>query len=333
VAQERRPRGSSIALAALLALAAGCESAQRTAPPEARAAPAAAAPVSAQREARAAPLDAGRPEARVAGSVVEWSYPASVAGAMHVVVVTPEHGEGERLPVLVALHGRGEAFKGPRRGARGWLDDYGLSRALERLRRPPLTTEDFLHHVDPARLGTLNADLLVRPFAGLIVVCPYTPDILAGERPFAAAEPFARFLLDELLPRVRRETPARAEAAATGIDGVSLGGRAALLVGLGHPRAFGAVASLQAAFDAADAPALADLAQAARATNPSLRLRLLTSDRDFYVGANRAISRALDARRIEHQLDVVPGPHDYDFNRGPGVHEMLIFHDRALRAE
>ena len=32
-------------------------------------------------------------------------------------------------------------------------------------------------------------------------------------------------------------------------------------------------------------------------------------------------------------MTTVPGPHDYVFNRGPGVLEMLLFHDRALRRE
>jgi hypothetical protein len=29
----------------------------------------------------------------------------------------------------------------------------------------------------------------------------------------------------------------------------------------------------------------------------------------------------------------VPGPHDYEFNRGPGAYEMLMFHDRVLRGQ
>jgi hypothetical protein len=32
-------------------------------------------------------------------------------------------------------------------------------------------------------------------------------------------------------------------------------------------------------------------------------------------------------------FDLVLGPHDYDFNRGPGGIEMLLFHDRVLRGE
>jgi iron(III)-salmochelin esterase len=123
------------------------------------------------------------------------------------------------------------------------------------------------------------------------------------------------------------------EARATGIDGVSLGGRAALLIALERPEAFGVVGGLQAAFDSADAPELARRGRAARERNPSLIFRLLTSEGDFYLGPNRAIARAFRTAGVPVALAVVPGPHDYDFNRGPGAYEMLFFHDRALRGE
>jgi enterochelin esterase-like enzyme len=253
---------------------------------------------------------------------------------MQVVVAVPERrSPADRFPVLITMHGRGEAFKGPARGARGWIDDYWLLRAIERLHAPPLTAEDFQGFVDRERLQKINESLARHPYRDLIVVCPYTPDILAGDRPFSAAVPLARFLVDDLLPRIRKETPAALTSTAIGIDGVSLGGRAALLVGLSRAQAFGAVAGLQAAFDSADAPELANRARQAKTANPGLRIRLLTSDRDYFLRANRAISKSFDQSGIEHQLLVIPGPHDYEFNRGPGVYEMLLFHDRALRGE
>ncbi len=287
----------------------------------------------------------GRPSARGRGAAPPpaatilpaeehtWVYPESSVGLMHVVVSVPKRRPEQRFPVLFALHGRGEALKGPARGARGWIDDYWLPRAIERLHHPPLRSVDLLGFVEAPRLAALNADLARRPFQGLIVVCPYTPDIWHGGQPFSAAEPLTRFMVDELLPRVRRETPATATAAATGIDGVSLGGRAALLVGLSRATAFGAVATLQPAFSAADAPALALLAKQASGQNPALRIRLLTSLEDYYLVSTRRISQALQDAGVQNRLDVIPGPHDYDFNRGPGAYEMLIFHDRTLRGQ
>jgi hypothetical protein len=263
-----------------------------------------------------------------------YEYRESPVGRMQVVVVVPAWKPGDpKFPVLITMHGRGESFKGPARGARGWVDDYWLPLALDRLAAPPLTNKDFHGFSDDERLSRLNESLKQKPYRGLIVVCPFTPDILAGDRPFDAARPLAAFLVDELLPRVYRETPALGTPSATGIDGVSLGGRASLLVGFDRPKAFGAIATLQAAFDSADAPELGRRAVHALAENPKVHLRLLTSDGDYFLRANRSISQAFQAASVSHELVIVPGPHDYEFNRGPGVYEMLVFHDRALRGE
>jgi len=252
---------------------------------------------------------------------------------MQVVVSIPAHRPGQKFPVLVALHGRGEAFKGAARGALGWVEDYRMPKAIERLHHPPLTDQDFGGMSVAARLERINRTLAKQPYRGLIVVCPYTPDILAGDRPFYAAKPLSHFVVDELLPRVYRETPALGTQASTGIDGVSLGGRASLLVGFMRPDAFHVVASLQAAFDAAEAPALVQVADKARRQNPELVIRLLTSSHDFFREDNYEIAREMTRAGIPHELLEVRGTHSYEFNRGPGAYEMLLFHDRALRGE
>jgi enterochelin esterase-like enzyme len=252
---------------------------------------------------------------------------------MSVVVSVPAHTATQKFPVLIALHGRGEAFKGPARGARGWVDDYGLTRAIERLAHPPLVADDYGGEVDPARLASLNQRLAQAPYAGLIVVCPYTPDILAGRRAFSAAEPLAGFIVDQLLPRVFAETPALNEPEHVGIDGVSLGGRAALLVGFERPRSFGVVASLQAAIDASEIAELVTRAGRAREANPKLVVRLLTSDRDYFVSEIQMLSRAFHDAKFAHSFVRVRGDHSYEFNRGPGAFEMLTFHNWALRAQ
>jgi hypothetical protein len=250
---------------------------------------------------------------------------------MQVIVSTPPHPDGQRFPVLIALHGKGEAMKGPIRGSRGWIDDYGLYKAIPRLEAPPLTTEDFGGMVEAERLGRLNDALARKPYEGLIVVCPYTPDLLAGERAFEAAEPFGKFLVEKLLPRVYKDLPAFGTPETTGIDGVSLGGRAALLVAFDHPQVFGAVGALQAAFDAKEIPQLVELAARAKKQNPAFDLRLLTSEADYFLDVNEALSSALGARKIAHTLTIVRGDHSYEFNRGPGVYEMLTHHHFALR--
>jgi enterochelin esterase-like enzyme len=260
-----------------------------------------------------------------------WTFEQTAFGRIDVVVVLPDRLPNERFPVLIALHGRGEAMKGPVRGARGWVDDYALGRAIRRLSMPPLQPRDFEGLAESRRIKSINEELRTQSYQGLVVICPYTPDVLTGERPFDRAVPYVRFLVETLLPRARRELPVIDSASATGIDGVSLGGRLALLSGLYDPKSFGAVATLQAAFDSSDAARLAGMAADAKKANPSLKFRLLTSDEDYFLNANRAISAAFKQNHVEHLLLVVTGPHDYIFNRGPGAIEMLLYHDRALR--
>ena len=254
-----------------------------------------------------------------------WTFES---GGRAVVIVPSWLKPGEKLPVLFALHGRGEANKGPVEGVMGWPRDYALLRAIDRVCAPPLTTADFEGFVEAKRLAELNGKLATQPFQGLVVVCPYLPDF--DLRKPAPIKDYARYLLEVVLPRVRSELPVLTTAAATGIDGVSLGGAASLRIGLGNPEAFGAVGSLQAALGEDQVTEFTDLAKAARAKNPALKLRLLTSKDDYFRGAISHTSLAWRAAGLEHDFADVPGPHDYPFNRGPGALEMLIWHDRML---
>ncbi len=263
-------------------------------------------------------------------------FESSPVGPERAVVVIPGWAAaGERFPVLVALHGRGEAVRGVEAGARGWMRDYELGRTIARLRAPPLTRADLKGFVDEARLSRINASLAARPFRGLLVVCPWVPD-LVNERDrtnLDAALPFGRFVTEQLLPRVVAEAPALTERAATGIDGVSLGGRVALVVGLAHVATFGALGTLQAAIQENEPPLLARRARQAITDAEGLHLRLLTSDQDYFRGTIGQLHQALEAEGIAHEHLVIPGPHDYAFNRGPGGVEMLLWHDRILRGE
>lgn len=252
-------------------------------------------------------------------------------GAQPVVVVIPTLADAQhRLPVLVVFHGRGEALKAPTRGARGFIEDYGLLTALQRLEKPPLLRSDFGGFIAAERLQSINDSLEARPYQGLIVVCPYLPDILRTENLFSEGKDLADFIASVVLPKVYAETPALPGSAHTAVDGVSLGGRAALALLAFSPQAFAAAAATQPAVDEKEIARLAALAVLARRRNPGLRLRLLTSDEDYFLQPTRDLSRALHENQVNHQLDQVRGNHSYDFNRGPGVYEMLLFADRAL---
>ena len=259
-------------------------------------------------------------------------------GTQRVLVTFPrlgghrEHPPGERYPIVVALHGRGEAQQGPERGYLGWTTRYGLPDHFGALMRGRLYASDYRGYVREAHLDAVNASLRERPFRGLMVVTPYIPDV---GREGVASERLAEigdWLSGPLLEAVRERFDGAARTReGTSIDGISLGGRVALTVGFAHPEVFGVVGGMQPAIRG-DEAALASRALEAAEVQPQ-RIRLLSSEEDPFLEATRALSRALGERRVSHRLTVVPGPHDYGFNRGPAGIEMLYFHDRALARE
>jgi hypothetical protein len=261
--------------------------------------------------------------------LLAWDLGAQSWGPGRAVIVVPTWGDpGARYPVLVALHGHGEAIKSPPEGAMGWPRDYALVRAIDRLRAPPLRESDYEGFADVARMAAANAALAARPFGGVIVACPWLPDF----HPAATADiaSYARFVVGTLLPRVHRETPSLASPEATGIDGVSLGGVVALRIGLSGPESFGAVGGIQPAILDGQSAQWTALARAARASRPTMKLHLLTSQDDYFRDAILGVSRAWRSDGIDHDFADVPGPHDYVFNRGPGSLELLMWHDRVL---
>ena len=254
-----------------------------------------------------------------------WSFDG---GGKAAVLVPAWTKPDEKLPLLFALHGRGEAVKGPAEGVMGWPRDYALVRAIQRVCNPPLATDDFEGFVEAARLKTHNDALAKRPFAGLVVVCPYSPDVELRKPP--QVKEYGDYLVRVVLPRAKKELPVIGSPASTGIDGVSLGGALSLRIGLGNAELFGAIGTLQAAIGEDQVPDFTDLARAGRAKNPKVSLRLLTSKDDYFRNAIKAASQSWKEAGIAHELEVVPGPHDYPFNRGPGAIEMLLWHDRVL---
>jgi len=239
-----------------------------------------------------------------------------------VLVLLPEgaHAPGS-LSVVVALHGRGEAVRGPQRGVRGWLDDYALEPVFGAFVRGRVTTSHAAGMASEAQLRALTRLLRARPFRDLAVVMPYTPDLGAQDPGSPSIQAYGAWLLDVMLPAVRRALPAlSAEPSRTAIDGVSLGGMLALDVGLRRPDAFGSVGGIQ--------PAVRGRVEAygPLATSATRCLRLASSSEDPFLRATRELSSAWRARGIEHELVEYEGPHGYSFNRGPGAIELLRFH-------
>jgi hypothetical protein len=256
---------------------------------------------------------------------------ASQGGPHWIRIASPAWQAGSGFPLLIALHGLGEAQKGREPGSWGWIRDYKLDQAMTALRQGVLTSAHFQGFVEAKRLARINRSLKKRPFRGVVVACPYTPDLIT-EKSLNNAGAFAAVLTDRMIPKVRQETGVLTAASSTGLDGVSLGGRLALLIGLERREAFGAIGSMQTAIEGEEVKELSRRMIAAWSSSGP-RVRLLTSDRDFYREAVLALHNALQAGGVKHDYLLLPGPHAYAFNRGPGSIEMLLWHDRVLRGE
>jgi iron(III)-salmochelin esterase len=233
---------------------------------------------------------------------------------------------GEDLPLLVAFHGRTESLRSLEVGAGAWMRDYNMQRQYRRLQNPPLVEEDFRGMVTPERMDALNASLRAQPFRGLVTACPYCPDII--DRTSAAALGFGRFVVEKLVPQARVLGRCKPDRLATGIDGISMGGRLALMVGLSNPEVFGVVGAMQPALREADAQSIAELARSAISKAP-VRLRILTSDEDDFRGAAETTAERLTEAGVPHEFLVLKGKHGYEFNRGPGCLDMLAWHERV----
>jgi hypothetical protein len=246
-------------------------------------------------------------------------------GQVAQVLVPPN---ASALGTIIALHGRGESTRGLDAGAHGWQKDYELGLIHERLMHAPITSQDVKGFLDENRLAKINASLASNPFNGLVVACPYSPNL--GKPTADEAQPFARFLTDSLLPKVAELTGAPRGRERTGIDGVSMGGRLALLAGLSHPEVFSSVGAMQPQIEVREAEWLAELAKRANQKH-KVALRLVSSAEDPFLDSVQAFSAALDDAGVEHRKIITSGPHDYIWNKGPGGCEMLVFHERVLR--
>lgn len=237
-----------------------------------------------------------------------------------VLLPTGRHAP-ESLAVIVALHGRGEALRGPRRGARGWLDDYALEAAFAALRRGRVQPDDVAGMASDAQLRAMRRALTAHPFRDVAIVMPYTPDLMGETAGSPAVLAYGDWLTNTMLPRVRAQIPALShDAARTAIDGVSLGGMLALDVGLRHPTHFASVGGIQAAIRGRVE------AYGALASTQTPCLRLASSTRDPFLGVNRELATRWRARGLSPELVEYSGPHNYAFNRGPGSVELLRFH-------
>src|SRR4051794_2773 len=141
-------------------------------------------------------------------------------GGRRFVLVAPRYLEpGQRLPLVVLLHGLGETTN-ERLGAYAWGEKDGLGSAWQRLKRPPVERTSKRGEWTDARLAEVNADLGALPFRGFAMACPFMPNPSGP----AEVDAYARWIEQSLVPRARKETQVQEDAEHTYLCGVSLGG-------------------------------------------------------------------------------------------------------------
>jgi enterochelin esterase-like enzyme len=282
----------------------------------------------------AAPYPPDAAKELVAGgalAVHDWSLPGDAKLARRAVVLVPTHlAKGERVPLLILLHGLAETAT-EELGAYAWLRRYGVALGYAHLRaRETITKAGLGGMATEERCAEIRSALVARPYRGCVIACLYTPNHWKiGPSPEIVLDRYARWIDETLIPRLVETTPIDGRI---GIDGVSLGGYSSLGVGLRLIERIDALGCVQAAVSSGDAGAWAERIGKAFGKAGARPLHLLTSTQDVFRAPVEALSQALRKRAIDHDLRIAIGPHDQPFLRGPGSLEMLWWHAHALRS-
>jgi predicted esterase len=259
--------------------------------------------------------------------LVDWTFPGEKPFIKRATVLAPTHLEKDKkVPCLVLFHGLGEAKEGHESGAYAWLDRYGAASCYERLRRPPVASIHKRKDLTDARAAELNDDLKKNPLGGLVLVCPFTPNVWSFRDTSATLDALASFVTGDLMARVAKEIP-EADGARVGVDGCSLGGFVALEVFQRKPASFASFGVVQPAIGHRQIAGYVEMLKARK----GLPVHVESSTADPYLLVSKDLHGALQKAGVASEFLAPPGPHDQPFLRDVGSLEMLLWHDRALR--
>lgn len=251
--------------------------------------------------------------------------------ARRSLVLIPKHvPKNEKLRVLVLLHGLGETGNEVL-GIHAWGDRYGLVSSYERLRRPPVVrVAPKMKWFTDENLTRVNAELKKRPFRGMVLVCPVTPNPSKVGPAARTLDRYADWIEDTLLPAVHKETNSATGPANTGLDGCSLGGYVGMEVFLRKPELFGTFGGVQAAFNIPSGIRYAEQLKKAVDRVGKRKIHIETSSQDPFKKANQALAKRLGELGVDHTLSVIPGPHNQPWLKEIGTLDMLLWHDQEL---
>lgn len=253
-------------------------------------------------------------------------FPHSVA----VVTLPQDYGENpdKKYPLVIAFGGAGECARPPKTGALAWMHYYKSDEAIQALGRNYLEVSDFRGLIKSSELEEFNNRLKQSPYAGVILVCPYSP-LLSAHVKLETPE-YEAYIVEQLVPALRKHY--RVAPGGIGVDGVSMGGARSLYYGLKYPEIFGSIGSVQGAFGPYF-DIYEDLLDRNRENLRKKSIQIVTSDGDSMAISNAKMHSLLESKGIPHRYVVMTGPHDYIFNQGPGSLALLTFHNQAPRRE
>jgi enterochelin esterase-like enzyme len=250
-------------------------------------------------------------------------------GRRALVLYPSGSGPGQTHPGLLLFHGRGET-KSEVAALHAWRASYGLERSDARLRRPPIAfTPAEERYISPEQLATIHARLAEKPFSGLCVICPVTPNPHRGRQPERVLDRYSEWIEHTLLPAARAAAPLD-PARGVGVDGCSMGGYVAAEVFARKPHLFRTFGVVQPAVGEFRVARYARHLARAQKRQTLQGIHLQTSTRDPYRGAVSALARHLKRQSARFTLDVLPGPHDQHWLRAAGTLAMLAWHDYML---
>lgn len=255
---------------------------------------------------------------------------AGVPASKYAILVPKHLKKGDEVGLVVALHGLGETHD-ESLGTRAWLDLYGLASAYRRIRTPPIARNSLRKDFTDERLREINAALTSDPFPGLCVACPFTPNPKKLKDRTRELQAYATWLEEVVIAEAKRQAPIRKGRGAMALVGCSMGATVALEVLAARPDTYGGVGFVQGALSREGAKRNADRISAA-AKSGAFDVELLTSKGDPFLDGHRALADELALRKTDHDLRVLPGPHDQPWLREAGSIEMLFHQGRKRRA-
>jgi|GEM_PF-929153 len=213
------------------------------------------------------------PDGAPRGKVATVDLPSAAWGApsRYHVYLPPGHDAARPAPLLLLLHGRGM-------DADQWLRTGLVDRYMD----------------------TLIAQGRIRPF---IVAMP-----TSGAVPYTGKS--QQFILDELLPRLRKDHGVTLRPEHTAVAGMSMGGFGAFHLGLQAPSRFGFVHAMSAPFP------VDYLAALPQPVNPPFQLQLMCGTEDAVLQNSQDLAGLLKAGGKRFFYSQSPGGHDWHYWSG-----------------